>query len=461
MSILLTHGYFLSDDAAEKRIMKPYPPLGLLYISAFLDSKNIPHTVLDSTFMNEAEWLDYVRENDFELIGFYCNFLTKPTIIKLIHKLRSSKKCAPIKFVVGGPDVPYNIEAYLSHGADFAVFGEGEETFTEFAEQFYNESAFHKVDGLAYLNADNEPVINKLRAFISDFDRLPFPNRSKIDIQKYLDVWKTAHGKSSLNISTQRGCPYTCQWCSKAVYGQSYRRRSPENVVDEAELLIKQYKPDSLWFVDDVFTISAKWIERFSEEMRRRNIKIPFECITRAEKLNETILTQLKAAGCFRIWIGAESGSQKIIDLMHRQVNIQTVIEMMHMTKKHGIETGTFIMIGYPGETKKDIALTTKYLKAANPDLFTITKTYPIKGTDLYKQIENDIIYQPEWHLGSDRQIRFKRAYSDKYYDYLIRKITNEVNFHKLKLKGRQFTANAAVYKAKSVILSVLIRFMN
>lgn len=458
MSILLTHGYFIEEDASEQKIMRPYPPLGLLYISAYLEENGVEHEVLDSTFSSENAWMNQVMKMQPEVIAIYTNLMTKVKIIELIKRVKSTPVLSDTKILLGGPDVTYNWENYLQNGADFLVIGEGEETFLEFSKQHFEAKDYAAVDGLAFKTSTNELVKNPPRTKIKEVDQLTMPNRKKIDLQNYLDTWKNYHGQSTLNISTQRGCPYTCQWCSTAVYGQSYRRRSPKLVVDEIAYLIENYNPDALWFVDDVFTVSHKWIEAFSLEMTNRGISIPFECITRAERLSDTILSQLKSAGCFRIWIGAESGSQRIIDLMKRQVDINKVAEMMQLTQKFGIEAGTFIMVGYPTETEEDINLTIDYLKTANPDNFTITVAYPIKGTGLYNQIEKDIIVQPDWATSTDRQIDFKRTYSRKYYDYAVRRIVNEVNFNKEKLAGNWRSKKAFKFKLKSVVSAFQMR---
>ncbi len=459
MSIVLTHGYFIEEDAVEQKIMKPYPPLGLLYISAYLEQNNVEHEVLDSTFSSEEKWFDFMKLKQPKVIALYTNLMTKVKILYMIDKLKSMEEFKETKILLGGPDLTYNWENYLTNGADFLVIGEGEETFLEFSREFFGKQEYNKVPGLAYVNKEGGFVKNLARIKIKQVDELPHPNREKIDLSQYLKVWKENHGKSTLNISTQRGCPYTCQWCSTAVYGQSYRRRSPIKVVDEVEYLIETYNPDALWFVDDVFTVSHKWIAAFSAEMERRGISIPFECITRAERMNETVLQQLKTAGCFRIWIGAESGSQRIIDLMKRQVDINKVSDMMKLTKKYGIETGTFIMVGYPTETKEDIQLTIDYLKEANPDIFTITVAYPIKGTRLYNQIEPFITQQPDWKTSTDRQIDFQRTYPRRYYDFAVRRIVNEVNFHKEKVKGNLISKQAALFKLKSILSAYRMQY--
>ncbi|MDA9262290.1 B12-binding domain-containing radical SAM protein [bacterium] len=457
MNVLLTHGYFLHEDEKEKAIMRPYPPLGILYLSGYLKDKNINHQLFDSTFSSEEEWVEYALKHKPKLIAFYTNLMTKVKILHLIDRLKKSDYFNDTKFLLGGPDVTYNIKNYMKYGADFIVIGEGEETFHEMIIQFEGEKEFDKVNGLVFKDKEGVIVKNPPRVKIKDINELSFPNRKGIDLAPYLSTWKTHHGKSTINISTQRGCPYTCKWCSTAVYGQSYRRRSPKLVVDEIVQLKKDYNPDALWFVDDVFTVSHKWLNEFHKEMTSRNVSIQFECITRAERLNEEVLQKLKEIGCFRIWIGAESGSQRIIDKMDRKVDINVVKDMIQLTTKMGMESGTFIMLGYPTETMEDINLTIQYLKDANPDVFTITVAYPIKGTSLYTEIEKDITKQPAWNSSTDREIDFERTYSRKFYDYAVRKVVNEVNGYKMSL-DKKGVAKITKMKAKSFVLSALMK---
>ncbi len=448
MSIVLTHAYYLYEDPLEAKIMKPYSPLGLLYISSYLNENHIENHLFDATFSNPQEQLKFIANKKPSIVAIYTNLMTKINVIKLVKILNSDAQYGFPKIVLGGPDVSYNIENYLNTGAHFIIIGEGEETTKELYHAITQNTAVSEITGIAYL--ENSILIKTPpRIKMKDLSNLPLPNRDGIAIEKYLQVWKENHGKSSMTVSTQRGCPYTCKWCSTAVYGQSYRRRPAKLVVEELAMLQKQYHPDSIWFVDDVFTVSHKWIKDFHKETINQGIKIPFECITRAERLNDEVLQLLKEAGCYRIWIGAESGSQKIIDAMDRRVDVNVVKDAIIKTNAIGIETGTFIMLGYPGEDEKDIKETISYLKKANPTHFTITIAYPIKGTSLYTEIEKDITVQPDWETSTDRQIDFKRTYSRKYYDYAVRKVVNEVNYHKEVLKGKD-KDNLKAFKMKT-----------
>jgi radical SAM superfamily enzyme YgiQ (UPF0313 family) len=237
------------------------------------------------------------------------------------------------------------------------------------------------------------------------------------------------------------------------VYGLSYRRRNPDKVVEELVQIKNDYNPDSLWFVDDVFTISHKWLTTFRDELKKQNVFIPYECITRADRLNEEVILILKETGCFRVWIGAESGSQKVIDLMDRRVDVTQVRDMIKLTRKHGIEAGTFIMLGYPGETEQDIEETIHHLKESNPDYFTITVAYPIKGTELFQEIEEIQTTKLDWSASTDRDVDFKRTYSRKYYDYAVKRVISEVNYFKASSSTWSYTAGKL--KAKSLAAKV------
>jgi len=441
--------------------MRPYPPLGILYISGYLEDQGIQNEVYDTTFSSKKAFRTYLLTYRPRLIGIYVNLMTKLNVLETIRFVK--EHLTETTIILGGPEVRYSAENFLRYGADYIVIGEGEETMTELVNSLIlvpadidddspgqaDSTSRKSIAGIAFLDNDNF-VQNPERQKIKDLNDLSIPNRKKINLRQYLDAWKTFHGKNALSVSTMRGCPYTCKWCSRAVYGLSYRRRNPDKVVEELVQIKKEYNPDSLWFVDDVFTISHKWLTSIRDELRKHNLLIPYECITRADRLNEEVILMLKETGCFRVWIGAESGSQKVIDLMDRRVDVNQVREMIQLTRKHGIEAGTFIMLGYPGETEEDIEETIRHLKKSNPDYFTITVAYPIKGTELYQEIEAVQTTNLDWSTSTDRQVDFKRTYSRKYYDYAVKRVINEVNY--FKAMGRRPSLGAAKLKAKSLI---------
>lgn len=430
MKILLTHGYFLAEDPKEQAIMRPYVPLGILSISAWLEKNGFNNEIFDSTFSSFELLSKHLLDHCPEVVGIYTNLMTRINVIRIIKFIRSKQELKDTTIILGGPEVRQHAKPLLDVGADVVIIGEGEESMLEVVSAIHqNVRDFSAVKGIHWNDANGEIVVNPERELLKDVNLLPFPNRQKVNLQKYFDVWKSAHGESSISISTMRGCPYTCKWCSRAVYGMSYRRRNPGLVADEIEELQRNYKFDSIWFVDDVFTISHKWMKEFADIIAERKIKIRYEIISRSDRLNSDILDLLAHSGCFRIWIGAESGSQKIIDAMDRRVNVANVRDMIQLTRAKGMEAGTFIMLGYPGETETDIRETVNHLIAANPHHFTITLAYPIRGTELFEETRELFTHVGEWETSNDRDIDFKRTYPRRYYDYAIRYVVNSVKW--------------------------------
>lgn len=428
--------------------MKPYPPLGLLYISAYLEKNGIDNDIFDSTFSDFESLKSYLLSRQPSIIGIYTNLMTKLNVLRIIQFTRKEK--LPTKIILGGPEVRNHQENFLKLGADVVVFGEGEQTMLELVQAFQANASLHTINGIAFKTNEGTIQVNQERELLKNLDELPLPNRKKISLQKYFEAWKTAHGESVISMSTMRGCPYDCKWCSRAVYGQSYRRRSAQCVVDEMKQLQQEYTFDRIWFVDDVFTINYPWLREFAAALTDAKLSIPFEIITRADRMNTEIVHLLKTAGCYRVWIGAESGSQKIIDAMSRRVKVEQVRSMIQLTKQEGMQAGTFIMLGYPGETEADIAETLRHLKISSPDLYTLTVAYPIKGTPLYAETNSIFIQELPWETSTDRQIDFKRTYPRKYYDYAIRWIYNEVNAD-VKMKANRFS-DVPVLKAKAFV---------
>lgn len=423
--ILLTHGYFLRDDEAEKKIMKPYPPLGILYLSAYLKKQGFGVDIFDSTFSSFEVFEKYISEKNPPIVGLYCNLMTKQTILRMMKVLRERG----ITVIVGGPEPPYHAEEFIQAGADYVVRGEGEETLSELLGVLSNGtlSRFEKVRGLVFINDDGRIIETPPRPFMHDLDSLPYPDREAIDIDSYIATWKKHHGMGSVSLITVRGCPFSCAWCSRSVYGETYRRRSPKLVADEVEFLMNRYKPDMLWIADDVFTINHRWLYELRDEFKSRNIRIPFECISRADRMNEEVIKALSDMGCFRVWFGSESGSQRILDAMNRGVTVEQIRSVTALTRKYGIRSGLFVMFGYDQETIDDIDATLDHLKKANPDIYLTTLAYPIKGTPYYNKVEKHIHTGLDWKDRSERDVVIRNRPSGLFYRFTTAWINNEM----------------------------------
>jgi radical SAM superfamily enzyme YgiQ (UPF0313 family) len=446
MDLLLTHGYFLAEDETEKRIVKPYPPLGILYISSYLKAKGIAVRVYDTTFKSFDDFSTFIAGQRPPVVGISSNLLTKLNVLRQIRCC----KAHGCRVIVGGPDVPEYAEEYVNSGADAAVIGEGEETTLELVEALRNGGPLGPIRGIAFREEGGTIVRTAPRPLLPDLDAIPFPDREAIRLEEYIDVWKERHGLGSVSLICARGCPYTCTWCSRSVYGDTHRRRSVANVVDEIEMIRERYRPDMLWFADDVFTMHHKWFHQFYDEMKRRNLRIPFECISRADRLTEEILRKLADLGGFRIWYGSESGSQRILDAMERRVSVEEIRTITRLAQKFGIKAGLFVMLGYPGEEIRDIEATVEHLKQTEPDTFLSTVAYPIKGTKFYREVEGRITGPSDWASGTDRQLRIAGRYSDRFYWFANRYLVNEVKQYRIRRNGGVGFAGLASSFAKA-----------
>jgi radical SAM superfamily enzyme YgiQ (UPF0313 family) len=198
-------------------------------------------------------------------------------------------------------------------------------------------------------------------------------------------------------------------------------------------MLIERYSPDMLWFADDVFTINHRWFNQFYDEMRRRGITIPFECISRADRLNDDILEKMATIGCSRIWYGSESGSQRILDAMQRRVKVEQIRDVTRTAQRFGIQAGLFVMLGYPGEEISDIDATIDHLVQTDPDTYLTTVAYPIKGTTFYNEVAERLIVPGSWETITDRTLDFTGRHSKRFYWFATRHLINEVSYKKKK----------------------------
>jgi len=315
------------------------------------------------------------------------------------------------------------------------VIGEGELTLEELVPVLNSHSveALHHVKGIAFRASDDTVVRTPPRDQIRDIDAQPWPAREAIDSARYLAVWREHHGMGSVSLITARGCPYHCRWCSHEVFGKTHRRRKPASVADELEWLIGRYQPEMAWMADDVFTIHHGWLFQYAAELKRRELKLPFECISRADRLTPKVVETLAEIGCFRVWIGSESGSQRILDAMERGVTAEEVRSAVAMCKSRGIKTGMFLMWGYEGEELGDIEATIEHVKKTNPDIFFTTVAYPIKGTPYFAEVANRVENLKPWDVGSDREVRIRNRHSRRFYSFADKLLRSEVELERLR----------------------------
>ncbi|HTS25680.1 MAG TPA: radical SAM protein [Bryobacteraceae bacterium] len=419
MDLLLTHGYFLHEDPKELQIMKPYAPLGLMYLSSYLRAKGFGVEIYDSTFGSREDLFGILESGRPATLGIYVNLMTRANAIAILERARASGWTV----IVGGPEPANYPDEYLAAGAQVVVSGEGEMAL----EALLRGVPPARVAGVCWRSEDGRAVSTGPARLLDDLDAQPWPDRERVDIEQYLLAWRERHGAGSVSLISARGCPYHCRWCSHSTFGKTHRRRSAIGFVDEVEWVLDRYLPDQLWLADDVFTIHHGWLDQYAAEMRRRGLRIPFECITRADRMNARVAGQLAELGCYRVWIGSESGSQRILDAMERGVSVAQVRDAVRQLKENGIQTGMFLMWGYEGEEIADIEATYEHVKACRPDVFFTTVSYPIKGTPYYDEVRPKLVQLGTWANCTDRDVKIRGRHSRRFYqlaDQLLRSRT-------------------------------------
>jgi radical SAM superfamily enzyme YgiQ (UPF0313 family) len=337
-------------------------------------------------------------------------------------RLSRHARSAGCTVIVHGSDPGDHLGEYFDNGAAYVLCGEGEGSLGELLDAVIGGVRDPRtVGGIAYRDGDG---IRRTpgRPVMQDLDLLPFPAWDLIDAGRYRSIWQKHHGHFSLNMVTTRGCPFHCNWCAKPLYGQTYNSRSPANVVDEMLLLRATLRPDHLWFCDDIFGLTPGWVEQFSEEVARRRARIPFKCLARVDLLLKgDVIEHLHAAGCTSVWVGAESGSQKILDAMEKGTTVEQIYEASRRLKKAGIRTGFFLQYGYPGETREDIERTLAMVHDCRPDDIGISVSYPLPGTKFFETVRNSLGRKQNWVNSQDLDLMFPGEYHPDFYRLLHR----------------------------------------
>lgn len=442
--VLLTHSYFLRLDPKQWKQQQPYPPLGTLYAAAYLRQAGYSVALFDTMFSEKPEEIIPVLENekpDYVVLfddGF--NYLSKMCLTNMraagLKVIRYAKSMG-CKTIVSSSDSTDHKKEYLNNGSDFIIVGEGEQTLLKLLNHI--EAKGNNTDsiaGIAYMNGDTIQLSDK-REVIRNLDTLPMPAWDLINIAPYKDAW---HGKwdyFSMNMVTTRGCPFKCNWCAKPIYGNRYNSRSPENVIEELEYLKKYFAPDHIWFCDDIFGLKPGWVKTFAALMVQKNLRMKFKIQCRADLLLQAdFIADLALAGCESVWIGAESGSQKILDSMDKGIKVEQVYGAAKLLKRHGIKPALFLQFGYPGETLKDIGKTLKMLFDLNPNDLGVSVSYPLPGTVFYEKVKSELKKKTNWTDSDDLALMFKGTFHPSFYKLLHRFV------HKLYRSKQYLTIN-------------------
>ena len=433
--VLLGQSYFLRFDPKLWRAMQPYPPLGTLYAASYLRTRGHDVALFDAMLATGVEeWvaaLDRHRPTYAVLFEDNFNYLSKMCLLRMrdaaFAMLGAARDRGAVPIVCGS-DATDNAPRYLDAGARYVVVGEGEETLGELLDRLRSEDPERAtgagspagpaadVPGLIYRGAGGSLVDTGRRPAMRDLDALPFPAWDLVDIERYRRAW-APHGRFSMNMVSTRGCPFHCNWCAKPIWGQRYNSRSPESVVAELEWLRATHAPDHIAFADDIFGLKPGWLERYATLVRERGVVTPFKCLERADLLlRPGEVEALAAAGCEMVWMGAESGSQRILDAMDKGTTVEQIVEAARLLRAAGIRVGFFLQFGYLGEEAADIEATRRLVRAARPDDIGVSVSYPLPGTPFHERVRAELGERRNWRDSADLAMLYHGPYSTRFY---------------------------------------------
>lgn len=427
--VLLTHSNHLYSDRKQVEKMQPYPPLQTMLASAVLRRGGFSTALFDPT-LEEARGgflraLDQERPRLLVVCEDDFNFLSKMCLTRnreLAFWMAGEAAERGIRTVVHGSDASDHVPDYLRAGFAAVLVGEVEQTLLEVTR----EGIHGGINGLAF-HGDRGIEYTPPRVPATDLDALPLPAWEQVNLEDYREAWLSRHGYFSLNMASSRGCPYRCNWCAKPIYGNSYHARGAVAVAAEMLYLKQTFRPDHIWFADDIFALSPKWTEEFAEEVERSGARLRFKMQSRCDLMTRDTAGALQRAGCAEVWMGAESGSQRILDAMDKGIRVSQIHEARRNLARHGIQACFFLQFGYPGETWRDIQATIEMVRETAPNDIGVSVSYPLPGTKFHQIVSAQLGARKNWSESGDLMMMFRGTYSTGFYRSLAEALHREV----------------------------------
>lgn len=432
--VLFTHSYFMRFDQKQWAFKQPYPPLATILAAAVLRNAGHQVSLFDTMFAhNPEEVVTHLQQFKPDYLVIYddgFNYLTKMCLTNMRQaawKMSEYAQAQGCKVIVSSSDSTDHCAEYLQHHADVIIIGEAEETLTQLVANFKTDET---IDGIAFTR-NGKVVKTAPRKLNTNISHLPLPAWDLVDIAAYRSMWLSRWSYFSLNVATTRGCPYKCNWCAKPIYGNAYNMRTPAHVVNELKFLKERYHYDHIWFCDDIFGLRRNWVIEFAELVKKEGLQLRYKIQSRADLLvQEKYIEALAASGCESVWIGAESGSQKILDAMDKGTTIGQIKQANRLLKQYGIKPAFFLQFGYPGETMQDISNTINMLTECLPDDIGASVSYPLPGTGFYETVKQDLKTKTNWTDSDELALMFKNSYPPQFYKQLHRYVHKTFRMH-------------------------------
>ncbi|MFY0651985.1 MAG: radical SAM protein [Cyclobacteriaceae bacterium] len=421
--ILFSHSYFYKFDSKQWKTSEPYPPLMTITAAALMRENGYEVELFDSGLQDTPEQiipvLNSFKPDYFVIFDDGFNYLTKMCLTTMREAAFDMQQLASergAKVITCSSDSTDHYGKYLNNGADFVIRGEGEITLKELIEDLENDNDGKGVRGVMYQEG-GQIKSTAIRGVNTDLDHLPQAAWDLVNLDPYREVWSRRSDIYSINLATTRGCPYKCNWCAKPIYGNRYNTRSPKLVADEIEFHVQNHGVDHFWMCDDIFGLKPGWVQEFRTEIVSRKLSIKYKIQSRADLLlQEDNIDALVDSGLDEVWIGAESGSQEILDAMDKGITLAQIAKSTQLLKAKGVKVAFFIQFGYLGETKDDIDKTIKMVLDLMPDKLGASVSYPLPGTKFYDVVKKDLESKANWTDSDDLDMMFENTYPRTFY---------------------------------------------
>jgi radical SAM superfamily enzyme YgiQ (UPF0313 family) len=431
--VLIGQAYYLRFDPKLWRAQQPYAPLGALYAASCLRTEGHSVAFFDAMLaQSEAEWTTALERERPRIAIIYedsFNYLTKMCLLRMrqaAHAMTAAARARGCSVVVSGSDATDHPETYLDAGAAAVIVGEGDATVTELVGAVKAGTPLTNIAGLTVSDGGGSLLRTASRPFVRALDELPHPAWDLVDVERYRRIWRRRHGYYAMNVATTRGCPYHCNWCAKPIYGQRYAVRSAAAVVEEIAWLERDYRPDQFTVVDDVFGLQPGWVDAFARLREAAGVRLPFRCLMRADQIDAGIVRALAAARCRMVWMGAESGSQRILDAMEKGTRVEQIRHAVRLLQGAGIEVGLFLQFGYPGEEWDDVEATLGLVRETAPDDIGVSVSYPLPGTKFYDRVRAELGAKQNWFDSNDLAMLYRATYDPEFYRVLHRVVHHD-----------------------------------
>ena len=429
LSILVCHSYFLRLDQKQIARAKPYPPLATLQVVSLLRKAGHRVAFFDAMLAEGIEEYERLLRNDEpQLVLFYednFNFLSKMCLAAMRQAacdMIGSAQRSGARVIAAGADVSDAPAPYLRAGADLTLIGEGLSALLELLPRLdaqpdaSSETLVRGLSGVASLSGGKVLTASGSKA-VPLAQAAGLAAWDLVDMNRYRDVWMRAHGYFSLNMAASRGCSFRCNWCAKPIWGNHYLQRTPSLTwLPRWRISSARSNQDHIWFADDIFGFRVDWVKKFAAAAKAADAQIPFSIQTRADLISEKMARALRDAGCQEAWMGAESGSQRILDAMNKGTTVADILVARRRLKAVGIRVGFFIQLGYLDEQLEDILATRDLLTAARPDEIGVSVSYPLPGTKFYELVKSQLRGKTHWHESNDLDMMFHGTYTSDFY---------------------------------------------